>query len=413
MINLNPIAIGISPNTGKDDVTQALKTIFQPWIWKAGKDTKLVEKWFSDYLGVSDAVSFNSGRSALYSILKCLGIGSGDEVIIQAFTCVAVPDPIIWVGASAVYSDIDSTLNVDPLQLKKLINRKTKAIIVQHTFGIPANIREILKITRKHKISLIEDCSHSLGAKYSNQKIGTFGDFAFFSFGRDKVISSVFGGMAISKIKVQSEKLREFQRKLPFPKNCWIIQQLFHPVLFSFILPLYDLFWGKLILYVLYKLQVISKPVEYCEKSGLKPDKFPAKYPNALARLLLRQLNKLESFNNHRREIAQFYYTKLISGSRLTLPPKAAGSVYLRFNILIDKSKELLGKAKKEKIILGNWYHTVIDPEGVDYKKVGYEWGTCPHAEKAAEKSVNLPTYPRLDLKQADTIIRFIKRHYL
>src|SRR5581483_4013141 len=113
----------------------------------------------------------------------------------QAFTCVAVPNSVLWTGAKAIYADIDETGNLDPKDLEKKITKKTKAVIIQHTFGIAANMDAIQKVLKGKKIILIEDCAHALGASYKGKKLGTFGEFAFFSFGRDKVISSVFGGM--------------------------------------------------------------------------------------------------------------------------------------------------------------------------------------------------------------------------
>ena len=120
-------------------------------------------------------------------------IGEGDEVLVQAFTCVAVPNSVLWAQATPVYADIDATLNIDPIDVEKKITNRTKAIIVQHTFGIPADMDALVALAKKHNILLIEDCAHSLGATYKGKKVGTFGDAAFFSFGRDKVVSSVFG----------------------------------------------------------------------------------------------------------------------------------------------------------------------------------------------------------------------------
>ncbi len=404
----SPIAIGLSPNTESDDIWQAIKMLFQPWKWKEGDAVKKAEQWFKDYFAAGEAISFNSGRSALMAILKTFNIGNGDEVLIQAFTCVAVPDPIIWVGAKPIYVDIDETLNIDPNQLEKHITRKTKAIIVQHTFGIPAKIEMITKIAQKYNLILIEDCAHSLGAEINGKKVGTFGDAAFFSFGRDKIISSVFGGMAIinEKLKIKNGKLKDFQEILSYPNYFWIFQQLLHPVAFSIILPLYNLFIGKLLLFILQKLRLLSFPVYKEEKLGNKPDIFPAKYPNALANLLLAQLRKLVKYNESRRKIAQYYFGKLNSIPNIHLPTKVDGSIYLRFNILTIKTSELLERARKQGILLGNWYRQVIDPIGVDLKTIGYKKGMCPKAEELANLSINLPTYSRLTKNDLDAVIK-------
>lgn len=406
-----PISISLSPNTQNNDYLQAVKTFFQPWKWKKGMEIHEVEKWFNGYFQIGGSVSFNSGRSAFFALLKTFGIGKGDEVIIQAYTCVAVVDPIIWVGATPIYVDIDRSLNIDSAILEQSITVKTKAIVVQHTFGIPSDIQKIKKIAQKYHILLIEDCAHSLGATIGNQKIGTFGDGAFFSFGRDKIVSSVFGGMAFisSKFKVKSSKLKEYQNKLPYPNSLWIIQQLLHPLAFGLILPLYNYKLGKIILFILQKIKLLSFPIEKIEKEGSKPHQYPAKFPNALAQLLLMQLGKIEKYNSHRRKVAALYFDKLEKFPKIQLPEENNGAVYLRFNILTKDADKLIISAKKKRVLLGTWYKNIIDPKDVNLDKIGYKTGMCPKAEEISRLSVNLPTYPRLNLNNIESIIDILK----
>ena len=199
------ISCGLAPNLEADDIWQAWRVLWQPWTWRKEEAITEVKEWFSGYLGVRDVYLFNSGRAALLAILKAFNIGERDEVLIQAFTCVAVPNSIIWAGAKPIYVDIDRSFNLDPTDLEAKITKKSCAIIVQHTFGIPAQIEKIIEIAKMHKLIVIEDCAHSLGVTYKSKKLGNFGDAAFFSFGRDKVVSSVWGGAAIinSKFKIQ------------------------------------------------------------------------------------------------------------------------------------------------------------------------------------------------------------------
>ena len=412
MLMLNyPIAIGLSPNTEKSDFRLALKVILLPFLWLDGNLIKQVEEWFKNKFDVNCAKSYNSGRSAYYSLLKAFEIRDGDEVIIQPFTCVAVVDPILWVGAKPVYADIDERLNIDPFKIEKVISKRTRAIVVQHTFGIPASIDRIATICEKHGILLIEDCANSLGAEYNNKPLGTFGDASFFSFGRDKVISSVFGGMAIINRQNQEaiNRLEKIYKELAMPSYFWTFIQLLHPIFFTVILPLYDILIGKIILALCLKLRLINKPVAEMEKRGIKPSNFPEKYPNALAQLLLLQLEKLEKYNSNRRENAEYYYEHLAGLKNLVLPEKVDGSIYLRFNILTDKADLLLKTAKRKKILLGNWYRNLIDPYPVDYKIMNYKQNNCPKAQRLATMSVNLPTYPRINNKNLETICNLIK----
>lgn len=411
MLN-KPIAISVSPNVQNDDFLISLKTLLNPRSWKHGIEVEKVEGWFKRYFKSEDAVSFNSGRSALMAILYAFGIGFGDEVIIQSFTCVAVPDPIIWSKAKPIYVDVDKSLNIDPSSLEKAISKKTKAIIVQHTFGIGAKIDIIKNIAQKYNLILIEDCAHALGGEYNNLKLGTFGDASFFSFGRDKIISSVFGGMAIINGKWKSEngKLREYQEQLNYSGYFWIFQQLLHPIFFTIILPFFNFKIAKLLIYLFQKLRLLSLPVSYIEKQAGKPSNFPARYPNALATLLLHQLGKLDIYNNRRKKIAMFYARNL-DLSRIELPEGNVGSVYLRYNILVEDASKIYRKAKMEGILLGNWYREIVDPKGVNYSKIGYQKGSCPKAEEYSIKSLNLPTYPDLTDDDIRRVISLINRN--
>ena len=136
----------------------------------------------------------------------------------QAFTCNAVPNPVLWAGLKPVYVDCDEkTFNIDKEDLKKKITPRSRVLIVQHTFGLPADMDAISEICRKNNLILIEDCAHSLGAEYKNKKVGTFGKAAFFSFSRDKVISSVYGGMAVTEDHELTKKIKEYQLKIGYP----------------------------------------------------------------------------------------------------------------------------------------------------------------------------------------------------
>ncbi|MBI5619931.1 aminotransferase class I/II-fold pyridoxal phosphate-dependent enzyme [Candidatus Gottesmanbacteria bacterium] len=388
------ISCSLSPNTEPDDVWLAIRSIFAPWTWKNGEAIEQAEKWFKEYFKGFEAVSFNSGRSAMLAILKAFNIGVGDEVLVQAFTCVAVPNSVRWAEATPVYVDIDNTLNLSIADAETKVTYKTKAIVVQHTFGIPAYMDQIVAFTKKHKLYLIEDCAHSLGARYKGKKVGMFGDAAFFSFGRDKVVSSVFGGMALinQKSKIKNQKLKHYQEGLPYPSYFWIFQQLLHPIAFSFILLLYDVILGKLLLVLLQKLRLLSFPVYPQEKQGTRPNDFPAKFPNALAALLMKQLTKLGRYNQTRRSIVQYYELAMQKAKGIRSVGVRDGAIFLRYPLFVSDPLHAIALAKKRSVLLGNWYTHVIDPNGVDYRMIGYQKGTCPKAEEAAGHIINLPT---------------------
>ncbi len=408
MIN-RPISIGLAPNLEFDDVILALRVVMQPWKWRDGNALGEIRKWFASRFATPHVFTFNSGRSAEFTILQALGIGPGDEVLLQAFTCVAVPNSVLWTGAKPVYVDIDEALNIDPVDIEEKITKKTKAIIVQHTFGIPGQMDKLVTLAKKHNLFLIEDCAHSLGATYKEKEVGSFGDAAFFSFGRDKVVSSVFGGVAIVKNAAIAEKFSTSYQKLSYPPVWWICQQLLHPILFSLILPLYQSGIGKIILIIAQKLHLLSFPVYQEEKKGNKPSLFPTRLPNALGELVLHQLAKLERFNAHRQKCAA-YFRKHLKNTQMVIP-EVPGSIYLRFPIVNKNAEIILQEAKKQGIVLGNWYHEYIAPQGVDMKAVYFDPTTVPHAIAAAQHMVNLPTYPTLSQMQVDKVIALVNTY--
>ncbi len=371
--------------------------------------------------GEKDVYLFESGRTALYAILMALGAGEGDEVLIQGFTCTAAVNPILWVGAKSIYVDVESgTHNMSPEDLEKKITPKSKIIIIQHTFGFPAKMDEILEIARQHNLIVLEDCAHSLGAEYRGRKIGTIGDASFFSFGRSKVISSVFGGAAFAKNSELAKKIREIHDKWQYPSRRWIVQQLFHPIYMAIAKPLYNfLGLGKIMIGLGKKLGLISLMVYQNEKSGGKPFFSPAKMPNALACLGIKQMGKLEKFNMYRRELAELYSDNLNILKdkgilRFAQEEKNSKAIFLNFPIQVKDSvtrRKCIKAARKQGIYLESWpsnSEKVIGPDSTNQEKLFYRGGSCPRAENMAQISISLPTGPNTGLADAKRVLKFL-----
>jgi len=412
---VKPISISLTPNTEKDDVRLVLKLIFQPWKWKKGDAIKKIEEEFKRYLGVKYAVSFNSGRSSLMAILKALDLPENAEVLLQAFTCNAAANPIIWSGFKPVYVDCDENdYNINISDLKAKIGPNSRVLMVQHTFGLPANMDEIKAICEQYNLILIEDCAHSLGAEFNGQKVGTFGKAAFFSLGRDKVISSVWGGMAVTNDEKVAGSLEQSQENFDYPSYGWIFQQLLHPILMSYvILPLYNILdIGKIFLVLSQWFGILSKAVHWKEKRGKMPGYFPKRLPNALAILALNQLKKLDRFYQHRKDLVEFYYREL-KNTAFDLPkdfPDRKNS-FLRFTIKHSKAQEIIYQAwHKQNIIIGDWYVSPIIPYDTNLESIGYKLGSCPVAEKLSKTTFNLPTHINISRKDAEKIVGFLKK---
>lgn len=401
------LSISLSPNVQRDDLLLTWKYLFRPWLWKKGRSISELEDAFRSFFGVSDTFALNSGRSCLYLLLRAFGIKKGDEILLQAFTCSAVPAPILWHGAQPIYVDVDAdTLTLDTLDLEKKITPRSKGIIVQHTFGQAAHLHSILQIARKHHLFVIEDCAHSIGNEYHGQKLGTFGDAAFLSFGRDKVISCVYGGMILTRDAELGQKLRALIQETPFPSLFWIKQQLLHPILMNCILRTYT-FGGKFLLVLLQHLKILSKAISKVEYHGGQPGYFPRKLPNVLAALALHQFRKLERFQEHRRKIS-LYYDSALEPLRVIRPKSNASTSLLRYTIRTPRAHEILEKAKRRGILLGDWYTKVIAPEKVDLQAFSYRNGSCPVAQRLSEETLNLPTHINIREKDAQRIVRFL-----
>lgn len=397
------IFTALSPNVQRDDFWLTVQTLLQPWQWQRGTAEKKLQQSLQLYFSTQTIWPVNSGRTALLTLLQHCGLQPNDEVLLQAFTCNAVANPILWAQGKPIYVDIEpATLTMSPQDLKKKITARSKVLIIQHTFGQPAAIEELLAIAKQHQLIVIEDCAHALGARHHDQLLGTFGDAAIFSFGRDKVISSVYGGAILINNQKIFSNFASIIETLPYPNIFWTAQQLIHPIITSAAKKIRPL------LPLAQRLHLISLAVSALERHGKQPTYFPARLPNGLAALALQQLDKLDRFNHHRQSIAAQYQ----AGLTATMPwlPE---SIYLRFNVQVNQPRRLVTAFKQQGIILGDWYDAPIVPKPkADQESFNYRQGDCPVAESVSQQIVNLPTHIGITTKTATRIINLIKTYH-
>lgn len=162
---------------------------------------KEFETSFAEAMGAPHALAVSSGTAALRVALAALDIGDGDEVITQCFTFVATVEAIVESGATPICAEVDKTLNLDPDDLKRRITSKTKAVIVVHMLGTPANLPEITEICRVNKLKLIEDTAWGCGGSLRDKPLGTWGDIGTYSFDFAKTMTTGEGGMLVFKSK--------------------------------------------------------------------------------------------------------------------------------------------------------------------------------------------------------------------
>jgi dTDP-4-amino-4,6-dideoxygalactose transaminase len=203
------VKVGL-PN--KEKLIPALESVLYSGMIAEGDAVYRFEHEFSHKFGLPYVLAMSSGTAALHSALVLAGIGPGDEVITTSMTAEPTNIAILQAGAKPVFADVDVLSgNIDPFSVADKITSSTKAIMIVHYAGIPVKLHDILEIANKYNIPVIEDCAHALGSNYSCQGIGSFGDFAIFSFQAIKHMTTVDGGMLVIKNPNHITKAKKFR----------------------------------------------------------------------------------------------------------------------------------------------------------------------------------------------------------
>jgi perosamine synthetase len=178
------------------------------WISSRGPFLDEFEKRFAEKIGVGHAVAASSGTAAIHLALNVLDLQEHDEVIVPDFTMISPVLAVLACGAIPVPIDADETWNIDPDTIERAITKKTRAILVVHTYGHPARIDRIVDIARRNNLRVVEDAAEALGARAFGRAIGSFGDLAIFSFYANKVLTTGEGGMVVTDDPRLCERLR-------------------------------------------------------------------------------------------------------------------------------------------------------------------------------------------------------------
>lgn len=410
------VFISSIPNAQEDDILLAKK--ITKGELDISRERMVLEDLLSKVFKNSGMFLFNRGRDALYVALKALGVSQKDEVILQAFTCVAVPTPILWIGATPRYIDIDpKSFNIALDKLQTNINEFTRVIIIQHTFGNICNMKKIWEIVdsvnkgrkEKEKIYIIEDCAHH--SLLSNKSVLQYSDVALFSFAQDKSISSTQGGLVVvkdarlSKVfsilydAVPEQTENEAKYNAEYISRWGEIKAEYFKSIFSFY-PRITLGKIKILLYRL--LGKIKKQAS--ESIGDKKE--IRRYSNAQAALLLNQLPKIKKYDEHRRIITKIYDETLKAEHIF----ENHSDCLLRYPVLVSNPAQVLTKLTDEKIIAGRWYSSVVFPLSESFDKVGYIKGSCMKAELCSKYIINLPTSIEVTEEIAKDIARVVNK---
>lgn len=336
------------------------------WISSKGKYVSEFENKFAKYIDVQYATSVSNGTVALHLALEALGIGTGDEVIVPTLTYIASVNAIKYTGAEPVFVDsLKDTWQVDPEDIKKKINDKTRAIMVVHLYGHPCDMDSILKIAKDNDLYVIEDCAEAFGTMYKGKYVGTFGDISAFSFFGNKTITTGEGGMVVTN-------------------NQTLYQRACH-----------------------LKGQGLAKCREYWHDIiG-----FNYRMTNICAAIGLAQLEQADELIDKKVQVANWYMENLKGlPIEFNRPHGEVKHTYWMCSILVDKAenRDLL----REK----------LNEAGIETRPLFYPVHTMPMysdkfrlhpvAEEISLRGINLPSYPQLIKEQVDYICDEIKKFY-
>ncbi|MCL5949556.1 MAG: DegT/DnrJ/EryC1/StrS family aminotransferase [Candidatus Bathyarchaeota archaeon] len=356
----------------KEDINQILldvREVLENGQFRNGKNVSIFEKMVARYVGVGNAVAFDSDSSAYETVLRYYGVDNG-EVVVCTNSFVSVPNSVVAVGGKVVFADIcEDTLSMDPESLRQNISPNSRGVIVTHIAGFPnPDLKEIMAICKEHGLFLVEDATHAIGATINNQKAGSFGDAAVFAFTPTKVLTTGEGGMLVS----DNAALSEFAKRYSF----------------------YGSGTGKTNFVDLGRHMVL---------------------PEISAILGIYQLKRLEEFINRRNEIAKSYNEALekVDAFQTIKCPAGYRSSYYKYPLILDAK---IDKAEFTRMLFqdfgvetGNIFYPPCHLQAV-YKKLGaFSYGGLSTAERVLSRTITLPMHVGLTDEDVEYVLDRVK----
>lgn len=352
-----PVAEPMLDNKELEYATDAIKS---GWISSKGSYIKKFEEKFAEYCGSNYAVSCNNGTSALHLALLALGIKRGDEVILPTFTYIATANAIRYVGAKPIFVDTKKEdWNINPKKIESKITPKTKAILCVHLYGVPCDMNQIMDISKRKNIFVVEDCAEAHGAKYFGKKVGSIGDIGCFSFFGNKIITTGEGGMCVTNRKDLVDKMELFRN------------------------------------------QGMSKERRYWhDEVG-----YNYRMTNIQAAIGLAQLEKIEHFLNIRKEHEDLYKKFLGNLKEIEFykEKENINTVPWMHSILVNKRDELINFLKKRLIETRPFFFPVHTMPPYLTKE------NFPNSEIFSQRGINLPSSTNLSEKDIQRVCEDIK----
>ena len=362
--------------TDRDDNKAVNKVLQRGMDWAIGHEIAEFEKKIANYIGTKYCVAFNSGTSAGHAALLAININSG-EVIVPSFTFISTANWPLMVNAKPKFVDIEEeNFGLSPERVKVEITKNTKAIIPIHYGGLPCKIVEINRIARNKKITLIEDCAESFGAKIKGVSVGTFGQMSIFSFAPNKILTTGEGGAICTDSRKIFEKLQLIRSH------------------------------GRKVNENYFKTSQLSDYISIG---------YNWRMSSITAALGLSQFDKLDRIIQLRRQHARFYVSKLkkIKEIKLLDEPKDHLHVYQLFTIQL---KNNLIRNELQKFLASRGIMTKIFFEPIHlsnfYKKSGFGKKSLPNTEKISQTVLSLPIFPGLKSEEIRYICDSIKEFF-
>ena len=351
------------------------------------------------------------GRVALAAILRALGIGRGDEVATQAFTCVAVPEGVMATGARSSWIDVDHDgYTMSAADLRTKITPRTRAVLVQHTYGIPADMDPILDIAREAGLPVIEDCCHTFTSTYRGALVGTLGTASFYSYEWGKPIVAGLGGGAVANDPALRERLLEDYAGYSEPGMARLarIQAQYNAFGLLFRPRLY---WPvRAAFRRLGSSGIVEGNYNPVGGDHVASD-FHLRMAPALEKRLQRKLALVPEFTRRSGEIVEEYVNGIRTG--VVIHPTQHGDrdvTYARYPLRAHDKRGLLAAARQANVELAEWFVTPVHPlQGDALRSVNYNSGSCPNAEAMCEQVVSLPTHNRVTDRDVQRALEFFR----
>ena len=366
------------------------------------------EGLFSESVNAVGARAFALGRQAMVILLKALDVKKGDKVGVCSYTCYSVAEAVKVCGALPVYLDVDEYLCIEPQEILRK-GKDLKVVILQHTFGIPGQLDELLAICEKMGVRVIEDCAHSLGCSWKGKPLGQFGEGAIYSSEWGKPYTTGQGGMLTVNSRQMLNRIDELIKEVALPPS------MKSELILEFERRVYPILgnsqFKKYVVYACNKLRNIN-----FVRSSSQPQTEFCFYPGYIrlmgeltAKAGLKQIKnwpKLMQLRRDNTKMIEQYLSK--AGLALWPKPKEVDATLLRYPVTTSDKPKIL-KESRRKLDIAAWYESPVHPlKGSDLSKVNYHAGSCQKVEDMIGQLAYLPTGLTLNKRSLEAMLRII-----